>query len=54
MGSTEEKTPKYYPVRVTINAFQNIEDITVYIAYINHQPIKAIRVGDTIYETIDV
>jgi plasmid stabilization system protein ParE len=53
MGNTEEKTPKSYPVRVTENALQNIDDITGYIAYINHQPFNAIRVGDAIYNTID-
>lgn len=53
MGSTEEKTPKSYQVRLTNSALQNIEDITSYIAYINHQPLNAIMVGDGIYHTID-
>jgi plasmid stabilization system protein ParE len=53
MGSTKEKTPKTYSLRVTENALQNIADITGYIAYIKHQPLNAIRVGDKIFETID-
>jgi plasmid stabilization system protein ParE len=53
MGSTEEKATKPYQVRVTDNALQNIDDITGYIAYINHQPLNAIRVGDAIYNTIE-
>lgn len=53
MGNTKEKTPKPYPVRVSDNALQNVDDITGYIAYINHQPLNAIRVGDAIYDTID-
>ena len=52
MGNTKEKTPKPYPVRVSDNALQNVDDITGYIAYINHQPLNAIRVGDAIYDTI--
>ncbi len=53
MGSTKEKTPKTYSLRVTDNALQNIDYITGYIAYIKHQPLNAIRVGDKIFETID-
>ena len=53
MESPKEKTTKPYSVRVTDNALQNIDDITGYIAYINHQPLNAIRVGDAIYDTID-
>ena len=53
MGNTKEKTPKTCSLRVTDNALQNINDITGYIAYIKHQPLNAIRVGDNILKTID-
>ncbi|MFW6275755.1 MAG: type II toxin-antitoxin system RelE/ParE family toxin [bacterium] len=53
MGNTKEKAPKAYSIRITENALQNIDDITGYIAYIKHQPLNAIRVGDKIFETID-
>ena len=53
MGNTKEKAPKTYSLRVTENALQNIDEITGYIAYIKHQPLNAIRVGDKIFETID-
>lgn len=53
MGITKEKAPKTYTLRVSENALQNIDDITGYIAYIKHQPLNAIRVGDAIFETID-
>lgn len=53
MGITKEKAPKTYSLRVTENALQNIDEITGYIAYIKHQPLIAIRVGDKIFETID-
>jgi len=53
MDSTKGKAPKAYSIRVTENALQNIDYITGYIAYIKHQPLNAIRVGDRIFETID-
>ena len=53
MASPTEKTPTTYSVRITENAQQNIDQITGYIAFINHQPLNAIRVGDAIFETID-
>ncbi len=53
MGHSKEKAPKTYSVRITDNAVQNIDDITGYIAYINHQPLTAIRVGDKIFQIID-
>ena len=53
MGRAKEKTPKAYSIRVTVNALQNIDDITGHIAYIKHQPLNAIRVGDRLFETID-
>jgi plasmid stabilization system protein ParE len=53
MGSTKEKASKTYPVRITENALQNINEITGYIAFIKHQPLNAIRVGDKLFETIE-
>jgi plasmid stabilization system protein ParE len=53
MGNTEEKNPKKHSLRVTENALQNINEITGYIAFIKHQPLKALRIGDKIFETID-
>jgi len=53
MASPKEKAPATYKVRITENAQQNIDQITGYIAFINHQPLNAIHVGDNIFETID-
>lgn len=53
MGNSKEKASKTYSLRITENALHNIDDITGYIAYINHQPLNAIRVGDKIFETIN-
>jgi len=53
MVKSKEETPKSYSVRITDHAFHNIDHITGYIAYIKHEPISAIRVGDQIFKTID-
>ena len=53
MGRTKEKAPKAYSLRVTETALQDLDNITGYIAYIKHEPINAIRVGDEILKTID-
>ena len=53
MGNTKEKAPKTYSLSIAKSALQNIDDITGYIAYIKHQSLNAIRVGDKIFETID-
>lgn len=53
MERTKEEAPKAYSLRVTENALQNLDSITGYIAYIKHEPLNAIRVGDEILKTID-
>jgi plasmid stabilization system protein ParE len=53
MGRTKEKAPKTCSLRVTEHALQNIDNITGYIAYIRHEPLNAIHVGDEIVKTID-
>lgn len=53
MGSTKNKTPKYYSLRIAINALNNIDEIVGYIAYVNYQPLNAIRVGNEIFKTIN-
>jgi plasmid stabilization system protein ParE len=53
MVSTKEKTSGSYSLRISENALQNIREITGYIAFVKHQPINAIKVGDKIFETIE-
>jgi plasmid stabilization system protein ParE len=53
MVRTKEEAPKTYSLRVTEHALQNLDNITGYIAYIKHEPLNAIRVGDEILKTID-
>ncbi|MES2849476.1 MAG: type II toxin-antitoxin system RelE/ParE family toxin [Bacteroidota bacterium] len=53
MGRQKKTTAKAYPVTITLNALQNIDEITGYIAFIKQQPHNAIKVGDDLFATID-
>ena len=53
MGRSKEEAPKSYSLRVTEHALQDIDNITGYIAYIMHEPLNAIRVGDEILKTFN-
>ena len=50
MGRQKKAAPKAYQVRISANTLHNIDEITGYLAFINHQPINAIRVGDAFLE----
>ncbi|MCX6230753.1 MAG: type II toxin-antitoxin system RelE/ParE family toxin [Bacteroidetes bacterium] len=53
MGTKKETIAKSYKVEISATAIRNIEEITGFIAFINHQPMNAIKVGDAIFKTID-
>jgi hypothetical protein len=53
MGEEKKTITKVYQVSVSLNALQNIDEITGYIAFINQQPIYAIKVGDELFATIE-
>jgi len=53
MGKQKTKIGKAYPIRISLNALENFDEITGYIAFINHQPKNAIKVGDRILATIE-
>jgi len=48
MGNQKEKAADTYTLRITDNAYQNIDDIAEYLAYIQQQPLNAIKVVDAI------
>ena len=52
MGRQKSFDTKKYSVNLSSNALRNIDEITGYIAFIEHQPANAIKVGDVILETI--
>jgi plasmid stabilization system protein ParE len=53
MGRAKEEAPKTYSLRITEHALRDIDNITGYIAYIRHEPLNAIRIGDEIFKTIE-
>jgi len=53
MERKKEPVAKNYTVRLTENALLNIDEITGFIAFINHQPLNATHIGDKIFATID-
>jgi plasmid stabilization system protein ParE len=54
MDKQAKATPATYQVRLSQNAEKNIDEITGYIAFIKHQPLNAIRVGDAFFTAIRV
>ena len=53
MGRQKKATPESYPLRISKSALQNIDEITGYVAFINHQPLNAIKVGDALFKSFD-
>lgn len=53
MDKTKEVAPKTYSLRITEHAIQNLDNITGYIAYIRHEPLNAIRIGDDLLMTFN-
>jgi plasmid stabilization system protein ParE len=53
MAKETEAASKNYEVRISSFALQNLDEITGYIAFINQQPLNAIKVGDEILKTFE-
>jgi plasmid stabilization system protein ParE len=53
MGRQKTTASTAYEIRISTNALQNIDEITGYIAFVNQQPLNAIKVGDALYRVID-
>ncbi len=53
MGTTKKEASGTYSLRIAEPALKHIDSIVGYIAYIKHEPLSAIRIGDAIYKTID-
>ncbi len=50
MDKPTRKAATTYQIRLSENAVKNIDEITGYIAFINHQPLNAIKVGDAFFK----
>ena len=53
MGRQKKTASAAYQVRISDNALKNFDEVTGYIAFINHEPFNAIKVGDAIINTIE-
>lgn len=53
MGKKENETPKPFRLSISLAALNDIDEITDFIAYVNGQPLNAIKVGDAIFDTIE-
>ena len=51
MGKKEKGTSETRKIRVLNAAFQDIDEITNFIAVNNEQPLNAIKVAETLWET---
>ncbi|MGM0620852.1 MAG: type II toxin-antitoxin system RelE/ParE family toxin [Bacteroidota bacterium] len=51
MGKSKKEVEKKHTLKISENALRNIDEITGYIAYIKHQPLNAIKIGDKFFET---
>jgi hypothetical protein len=49
MDEQTEAITTTYQIRLSENAGHNIDEITGYIAFINHQPLNTIKVGDAFF-----
>lgn len=53
MGKEKKDTPETHKIRVLKAAFQDIDEITDFISIDNQQALNAIKVTETIWETIN-
>ena len=53
MGKKEEEVPKSFRLSISLPALNDLDEITDFIAYVNEQPLNAIKVGDAIFKAID-
>ena len=53
MGNKKATTSKPYQISLWGHALKNINEITGFIAFINLQPLNAIKVADSFYEKME-
>ena len=53
MGKKEKTTAQVRKIRILDEAYEDIENITDYITNDNQQPFNAIKVGETIFTSIE-
>src|SRR5690348_9827868 len=53
MGKKEKQTSSSFRLSISLAALNDFDEITDFIAYVNKQPMNAIKVGDAIFKAID-
>ncbi|MEO7923426.1 MAG: type II toxin-antitoxin system RelE/ParE family toxin [Chitinophagaceae bacterium] len=53
MGRQKKTAAKNLPIRISHTALRHLDERTGYIAFIHHQPMNAIKVGDAFFQTFD-
>jgi hypothetical protein len=53
MGKKENETSKSFRLSISLAALNDFDEITDCIAYVNGQPLNAIKVGDAIFKAMD-
>jgi hypothetical protein len=53
MASEKKGIDKKLPLRLSLNADRNIDEITGFIAFIQQQPLNAVKIGDGIFDAIE-
>jgi len=53
MGKKEKETSSSFRLSISLSALTDFDGITDFIAYVNEQPMNAIKVGDAIFKAID-
>ena len=53
MDKQTGSSPKTYQIVLSENVLKNIDEITGYIAFVNHQPLNAITVGNSFFDLFD-
>ena len=53
MGGKKETASKSYEIRISENVLKNINEITGFIAFINLQPLNAIKVVDSFFKKFE-
>jgi len=54
MAEKKSSSQQTYTIRISLNALNNIDEITGYIAFIKQQPQNAVKVGDALFEMIEI
>ncbi|MDQ3842387.1 MAG: hypothetical protein M3342_00020 [Bacteroidota bacterium] len=52
MAKKKKEASETYQVKISINALQNIDEITGYIAFIEQQSSNATKVEDALFDTL--